>query len=220
MLALAGYPLGVKCMFLDRSEDAPGAQVSSLLRGELGDPQRLKALAAQNDVLTFDWENVPGRALALLGKRVLVRPPPAALEASQDRLREKALFTSLRIPVAAHAAVDSWSDLSRAIRTLGARGILKTRRLGYDGKGQHVIRRPQDAQAAWAAMGGADLIYEKLQPFSREVSILGARAPSGRIVYYPLSANTHSGGVLRFGVAPYASRSLERAARRHLKNLL
>ena len=172
------------------------------------------------DVVTFDWENISGGALAPLEKITLVRPPRAALEASQDRLREKALFSALDVPVAAHAAVDSRDELLRATAKLGVHGILKTRRMGYDGKGQFVIRRAEDIDEAWSRIGGGGLIYEKFQAFSREVSIIGVRSAAGNIHYYPLTANTHAGGVLRYSVAPFASASLERAARRHLKKVM
>ncbi len=220
MLALAGYPLGLRCLFLDRSAEAPGAQVAPILVGDLEDPVRLLELAARTDVLTFDWENIPGSALAPLDALTTVRPPRAALEISQDRLREKALFTALEIPVAAHAAVDSQADLERAMARLGAPGVLKTRRLGYDGKGQYRIQQPHDLDAAWAQIGGAGLIYEQFQVFSREISIVGARSAGGDIVYYPLSANTHSGGILRFCSAPFSAAALERTARRYLKKVM
>ena len=220
MLALAGYPLGLRCLLLDRSLEAPGAQVAPILVGELEDPARLRELAARSDVLTFDWENISGAALAPLEKLAAIRPPRPALEASQDRLQEKALFRTLRIPVAAHAAVDVKQDLVRAAAKLGARGVLKTRRMGYDGKGQFVVRHAADIDAAWARLGGAGLIYEQFQKFSREVSIIGARSSAGDIVYYPLSVNTHSGGVLRYSLAPFVNQPLERLARRYLKKVM
>ncbi len=217
MLALAGYPLGLRCLFLDRSAAAPGAQVAPILVGDLEDPGKLMELAERSDVVTFDWENISGAALAPLEKTTNIRPPRKALEISQDRLLEKARFQSLKIPVAAHAAVDSKEDLVRAVRRLGARGVLKTRRLGYDGKGQYVLKQADDIEAAWAHIGAPGLIYEQFQRFSREISIIGARSAAGEIVYYPLSSNTHSGGVLRYSVAPFINRALERTARRYLK---
>src|ERR1700682_1711789 len=212
MLALAGYPLGIKCLFLDRSATAPGAQVAPILTGEFEDAAQLAALAASSDVLTFDWENISGKALAPLEKLTKVRPPRAALEVSQDRLAEKALFSKLQIPVAAHAAIDSKEQLIRATRKQGLPGVLKTRRLGYDGKGQFVLRDATQIDEAWAAIGGSGLIYEKFQEFSREVSIVGARSATGRTVFYPLSANTHGGGVLHYSIAPFANPRLERSA--------
>lgn len=220
MLALAGYPLGIHCVFLDRSANAPGAQVAPILTGELEDAAQLAALASCSDVLTFDWENISGCALAPLEKLTRIRPPRAALEASQDRLAEKALFSKLRIPVAAHAAVDGKEELIGAIRRLGFPGVLKTRRMGYDGKGQFTLRTPSHIDAAWEAMGGAGLIYEKFQEFSRELSIVGARSAAGRTVFYPLSANTHGGGILHYSIAPFANRALESSARTYLKRVM
>jgi 5-(carboxyamino)imidazole ribonucleotide synthase len=220
MLALAGYPLGLRCEFLDRDIDAPGAQVAPILIGELDDAGRLAQLAARSDVLTFDWENIPGAALAPLRKLTRIRPSPAALRVSQDRLHEKALFSKLRIPVAAHAAVDRRDQLRRAVRRLGSPGVLKTRRLGYDGKGQFVIRTGTQIDEAWSRLGTERLIYEALQPFSREVSIVGVRSSSGETAHYPLSANTHAGGILRYGVAPYSNRGLERTAALYLKRVM
>jgi 5-(carboxyamino)imidazole ribonucleotide synthase len=220
MLALAGYPLGIHCIFLDRSATAPAAQVAPILTGELEDAAQLAALAACSDVLTFDWENIAGEALAPLEKLTLVRPPRAALEASQDRLSEKALFSKLRIPVAAHAAIDSREQLIRATRRLGLPGVLKTRRLGYDGKGQFVLRNPDQIDQAWTAIGGSGLIYEKFQEFSREVSIVGARSATGQTVFYPLSANTHGGGILHYSIAPFINPKLERRAQTYLKRVM
>ena len=220
MLALAGYPIGVRCLFLDRSDDTPGAQVAPSLIGELEDPTLLAQLASRSDVVTFDWENISGAALEPLEKITRVRPPRAALQASQDRLAEKALFTRLKIPVAAHAAVGTLEELHRAADKIGLPGVLKTRRLGYDGKGQFVLRAPADVERAWDAIGGADLIYEKFQNFSREVSLIGARSAAGRTVFYPLSANTHGGGILRYSVAPFSNAALERAARIYLQRVM
>ena len=220
MLALAGYPIGVRCLFLDRSDDTPGAQVAPSLIGELEDPGLLAQLAARSDVVTFDWENISGAALEPLEKITRVRPPRAALQASQDRLAEKALFTRLKIPVAAHAALGTLEELQRAVKKIGLPGVLKTRRLGYDGKGQFVLRAPADVERAWNAIGGADLIYEKFQNFSREVSLIGARSAAGRTVFYPLSANTHGGGILRYSVAPFSNAALERAARIYLQRVM
>jgi 5-(carboxyamino)imidazole ribonucleotide synthase len=220
MLALAGYPLGIHCTFLDRSAAAPAAQVAPILIGELEDPAQLAALAAGSDVVTFDWENISGRALAPVEKLTRVRPPRQALEVSQDRLTEKALFSKLRIPVAAHAAVDSKQQLLRAVARLGLPGVLKTRRMGYDGKGQLVVKNAAHVDAAWDAMGGPGLIFEKFQAFSRELSLVGARSATGQTVFYPLSANVHEGGILHYSIAPYSNRRLERSAHAYLKRVM
>ena len=220
MLALAGYPLGLHCLFLDRSPDSPGAQVSPILLGELEDAALLLELASSSEVVTFDWENISGEVLAPLEKIATIRPPRAALEVSQDRLQEKALFNTLKIPMAAHAAVDDKNDLLKATAKLGTNGILKTRRLGYDGKGQCFIRGAADVDGAWDRMGGTGLIYEQFQEFSREVSIIGARSAAGEIVYYPLAVNTHADGILRYSIAPYVNAPLEKTARRYLQRVM
>jgi 5-(carboxyamino)imidazole ribonucleotide synthase len=220
MLALAAYPLGVHSLFLDRAADTPGGQVAPIIVGELEDPQKLDELARRSEVVTFDWENISGAALAPLAAITEVRPPRAALEASQDRIVEKALFRKLKIPVTPHAPIDSQAQLRNAMRELGTPGVLKTRRLGYDGKGQFVLRGMQSIDAAWEALGGAGLIYEKFQRFSREVSIIAARSAAGKIVFYPLSCNTHGNGVLRYGIAPFARPQLERAAQSYIRRVL
>ncbi len=220
MLALAAVPLGLSTCFLDRSAAAPAAAVAPILVGELEDPAMLAELAARSDVLTFDWENISGAALAPLEPSIAIRPSAAALEVSQDRLLEKALFARLGVPVAPHAAVDTPADLHAAIRRLGVPGVLKTRRLGYDGKGQYVVRDPKGVETAWETLGADGLIYEAFQQFSREVSIIGARSADGRVVTYPLSTNTHSGGILRHTIAPYVNTKLERLAQAHLRKVL
>ena len=177
-------------------------------------------LASRSDVVTFDWENISGRALEPLEKITQVRPPRAALEVSQDRLAEKALFTRLKIPVAAHCAVDSRAELIRAAEKIGLPGVLKTRRLGYDGKGQFVLRATGDVDQAWAAIGAAGLIYEKFQEFSRELSLVGVRSASGQAVFYPLSCNTHGGGILRHSIAPFINARLEKSARLYMKRVM
>jgi 5-(carboxyamino)imidazole ribonucleotide synthase len=220
MLALAGIPLGLTFEFLDRDASTPGGQVAPLLAGALDDPARLAELGSRNDVLTFDWENVPRAALAALGRGTPIRPSPRALGIAQDRLQEKALFTRLGIPVTPHARIDSRAQLDRALAQVGLPGVLKTRRLGYDGKGQAVIRSAAEAALAWERLGGQPLIYEAFQPFSAEVSVIGARSVRGERVTYPLTANTHGDGILRHSIAPYGDARLARAATRYLRSVM
>jgi 5-(carboxyamino)imidazole ribonucleotide synthase len=220
MMALAGYPLGIRCSFLDRSAQAPGAQVAPLLEGPLEDALLLSELASKSDVVTFDWENVSGRALEPIERLTAIRPPRAALEVSQDRLSEKALFERLKIPVAEHVPVGDRVQLARAVRELGVPGLLKTRRMGYDGKGQFLIGSPQDVVAAWNLIGAEGMLYEKFQKVSLEISIIGARSVAGDIACYPLSANHHAGGILRYGIAPFTHRRLESAAKTYLKRVM
>ena len=219
MLALAGIPLGLKIEFLDRDTATPGGQVAPLRVGALDDPLQLAELHRRNDVLTFDWENVPRAALAALKGGSPIRPSPRALGIAQDRLQEKALFTRLGIPVTPHARIDTRRQLERALLEIGLPGVLKTRHLGYDGKGQAMIRSAADAAAAWERLGGRSLIYEAFQSFSGELSALGVRSPRGKLAYYPLAANTHGDGILRHSIAPYTDARLARAAARYLRRV-
>lgn len=220
MLALAGYPLGLRFVFLDQSEDAPGAQLGPLVKGAFDDPERLAELARNVDAVTFEFENVPVDAIRKIAATKPFQPPPNALGASQDRLDEKTLFKSLRIPTPPFAAVDSREDLVQATRSIGLPGVLKTRRLGYDGRGQFVVRTPADIDLAWQTLGSVPLIYEGFVDFSREVSIIGARSTRGEIACYPLAANVHSEGILRYTLAPYRNASLQRQAEGYLKRLM
>jgi 5-(carboxyamino)imidazole ribonucleotide synthase len=220
MLALAGYPLGQDFLFLDRSTDTPGAKVAPSLCGEFTDRKLLRELARRSEVITFDWENVSVESLAALGRRTRIAPPLAALAVSQDRLSEKRLFERLGIPTTRYAAVGSRAALLRAVRKIGLPGVLKTRRMGYDGKGQAVLRSAADLDAAFAAMGGQDAIYEEFVPFDHEVSIIGARSTRGEVAIYPLNHNVHRDGVLRVTRAPAGTPALQRRAAAHLRKVL
>jgi 5-(carboxyamino)imidazole ribonucleotide synthase len=220
MLALAGYPLGLRFTFLDPSKDACAAQVGECIQGAYDDPAKLRQLADAVDVLSFEFENVPVNTLTAVTQRKPLYPPVAALAASQDRLAEKTLFNKLGIPTPAFRAVDSLAQLQQAVTEIGLPGILKTRRLGYDGRGQHRLRKPQDVAAAWQALGGVPLIYEAFVPFTREVSVIGARSSKGEIAIYPLTENTHQHGVLHLSTAPYKNPRLQQQAERHLNKLL
>ena len=220
MLALAGYPLGLKFVFLDKSADAPGAQVGEILLGEFSDAQKLVALAARVDLLTYDVENVPVTALADLPKNKAFLPPIAALAAGQDRLSEKQLFAQLKIPTPKYRSVDSMPDLEEAMHAIGYPAVLKTRRLGYDGRGQRVIHGPAELGSAFNALGGVPLILEEFIEFEREVSLIGVRSRRGDMRFYPLSENHHSDGILRLSLAPYPDRRLQTLAQRYLKRIL
>jgi 5-(carboxyamino)imidazole ribonucleotide synthase len=220
MLALAGYPLGLRFAFLDQSEDAPGAQVGRIIRGAFDDPEKLAQLAQDVDVVTFEFENVPVATLEPIAAWKPFWPPVAALGTSQDRLHEKNLFLSLKIPTPPFAAVDTLADLQAAVKKIGVPGILKTRRLGYDGRGQYRLRQASDIGPAWEALGSVPLIYEAFVNFSREVSIIGVRSTRAETRFYPLCANTHEAGILRYSIAPYRNASLQKQAETYIKRLL
>src|SRR3954464_3998992 len=220
MMALAGYPLGLDFLFLDKDANTPGGQVAPILEGELTDRGLLGKLSERCGVLTFDWENIPVEALENLPGRARIAPPLRALGCAQDRLSEKRTFELLGIPTTRYAAVDSRASLELAVKSIGLPGVLKTRRMGYDGKGQFVLRKPADLDAAWTALGKAPLLYENLVPFDAEVSIIAVRAADGEVAFYPLNLNVHRDGILRLTRAPYGNAALARQAQRAAKKLL
>jgi 5-(carboxyamino)imidazole ribonucleotide synthase len=161
-----------------------------------------QAALAQCQVVTYEFESVPVAAVAALAARVPVFPPPLALEVAQDRWAEKSCFRDLGIGTAPFAAVDSVEDLARAVEQLGLPAVLKTRRLGYDGKGQFVLRRVEDVAAAWHAVGQAPSILEGFVHFERELSLIAVRGRDGHTAFYPLVENHHQLGILRKTLAP------------------
>jgi 5-(carboxyamino)imidazole ribonucleotide synthase len=220
MLALAGYPLALQFRFLDSSAESPGGQVGPLVTGAFDDPASLERLAADVDLVTYEFENVPVGALQQVATSRPCLPPVEALRISQDRLLEKELFTRLGIPTPPFRAVDSRADLLAAVAALGLPCVLKTRRLGYDGKGQHYLRKASDVASAWAELGGVPLILEGFIRFDREVSIIGARSTTGEVRAYPVVENTHRAGILRVTRAPYRNARLQKSAEVHLRRLL
>ncbi len=220
MMALAGYALGLQFKVLDPAPDACAGQVATLLLGAYDAPEQLHALATWADVVTFDFENVPAPALALLEQQVAVYPPSAALAIAQDRVAEKTLFRELGIPTAQFAVVDSLADLQHATQEVGLPALLKTRRLGYDGKGQRRLHSAQDVEGAWADLGNAPLILESLIPFEREVSLLAVRGRDANSAYYPLVENTHQDGILHCSRAPCAQPRLEQMAGEYAQRIL
>ena len=223
MLALAGYPLGLDFLFLDPARDAPAGRVAPVLHGPFTDPELLGRLARECAVLTFDWENISVAALrthAAAARGARICPPIAALATAQDRVSEKRLFERLGIPTTRWRAIDSRAQLERALREVGVPGVLKTRRMGYDGKGQVRVRTAQDAHRSWEELGKVPLIYEEWVPFDCEVSIIGARSTTGAIAVYPLNGNVHSHGILRVTRAPYGPPRWQRTAASHLLRCL
>ena len=211
MLALAGYPLGVDCTLLDTTLDAPGAQVADAVLGELGDPAALAKLAERVDVVTLEIENVAVGALESLHGRIEVFPPPAAVAAAQDRLAEKTLFRSLGIPTAEFVTIDSEADAAAAER-LGWPAILKTRRMGYDGRGQRVVDSTAALAAAWRDLGSVPSIAEAFVAFDREVSLIGVQGARNERAFYPLAENVHSNGILASTIAPCEDAALQQQA--------
>ncbi|MDP2106337.1 MAG: ATP-grasp domain-containing protein, partial [Desulfobulbaceae bacterium] len=200
MLALAGYPLGLQFIFFDPAEEPCASQVGPCLKSAYDDENKLRELAAQVDLVTFEFENVPVEAVRFLEKMIPVRPGLRALEVAQDRLQEKNLFQELEIPVPAYRAVDSARAVEESASAIGLPMVLKTSRFGYDGKGQMVLRDLADIPTAWEKMQKKSLIAEKLVAFDREVSLLAVRGVSGETIFYPLAENVHHQGILKRSV--------------------
>lgn len=197
MLALAGYPLGLEFAFLDPAEEACAAPLGERIQAGYLDQDALARFCAGIDLATYEFENVPQAAADFVAARVPLLPGVPALTAGQDRLSEKQLFVALGIPVPAFVAVSSRAGLAAAVQHTGLPAVLKTRRMGYDGKGQYVLRSPGDLDIAWAALGSQPLILEAFVPFQREVSCLAVRGRDGAVRFYPLVENVHRSGILR-----------------------
>ena len=224
MMALAGAPLGLRFLVMDTAADACAGQFAPLLVGDYRDESALAEFASKVDVATFDFENVPAESAEWLAQRVPVFPNPRALAVAQDRLVEKSLFRELGIPVGAFADVGSLDALRSEVDRLGGACILKTRRLGYDGKGQFRIKSPADVDAAWQALGAqagtVGLIVEAFIPFERELSVVAVRGRDGEFRTWPLTENWHVDGVLSASLAPaQVDAVLAEAAYAHARRL-
>jgi 5-(carboxyamino)imidazole ribonucleotide synthase len=204
MLALAGIPLGHQFRFLDSSGDSPARVGGELVVGAFEDHATLDRFAQGLDVCTYEFENVPSASLEYLAERVPVFPHPPALHVGQDRISEKELFALCGVPIQKYASASTRAEFDDALDIVGVPCVVKTRRMGYDGKGQAVVRDIADAADAWATLGSAEggLIVEEFVAFEREVSVIGVRARDGAFASYPMVHNVHTGGILRTSIAP------------------
>ena len=225
MLALAGYPLDFHFRFLDPSPQAPVGRVASRVTAEYTDFEALEKFAHGLALVTYEFENVPVEALRFLQKLVPVYPSAQALETAQDRRSEKLLFQKLGIPTTKSAVINSAGELHQTVKKIGLPAILKTCRLGYDGKGQWVLRTGEDVERVKNEIPSTPLILEEFVKFSRELSILAVRARNGETAFYRLVENHHRDGILRLSLAPAPrltealQREAEAAARRVLESL-
>ena len=224
MLALAAAPLGARLLVMDTVADACAGQCAPLLVGDYRDEAALGEFASKIDVATFDFENVPAESAEWLSRRVPVFPNPRALASAQDRMVEKTLFRELGIPVPDFMDVPDRAALDAAVAAIGTPCILKTRRLGYDGKGQFRIRSVADVDAAWEALGvqaaKVGLILEGFVAFERELSVVAVRGRDGSFRTWPLTENWHVDGVLSASLAPARCEpALEAQAHAHARAL-
>lgn len=220
MLGFAARNLGVECRFLDPSISPPAGVCGEVIQRPFDDAVALAELAATCDVITYEFENVPVSALQQIEGEVPIYPPVDALRHAQDRLDEKQLFEQLGIPLPTYHAIDVPEDLATAAELLGLPLVIKTRRLGYDGKGQFVIRTPTDIDAAWRTLGGQPLIAEQWVSFDFEVSSIGARNADGEVKIYALSFNNHRDGILRTSRSPVDAPRLREKASAYVRLLL
>jgi len=196
MLGLAGIPLGCSFRFLDPDPGCPAAAVGETVAGRFDDADALARLVAGCDLATYEFENVPAATAEFLAGRLPTRPGPRSLAIAQDRVAEKRFFAECGVPVQAFAAIDAAGDLDAAAGAVGFPALLKTRRMGYDGKGQRRVGNLAEARAAFADLGGVPCILEAFVPFVREASVIVTRSPRGMATYGPIE-NEHVGGILR-----------------------
>ena len=220
MLGYAARDLGVECRFVDPSDSPPAAVCGEVLQRPFDDSKALAELAATCDVVTYEFANVPVEALYKIDDKVPVYPPASALRHAQDRLDEKRLFDQLDIPLPGYRTVDSREDIVTATEELGLPVVIKSRRLGYDGKGQFIVREREDIDTAWKTVGGQPLIAEQWINFDFEVSCIGARNVDGDIVIYPLSRNFHEGGILKTSRSPIDAPVIADRAETYVQRML
>lgn len=203
MLSVAASRLGFKSHIFEPGANPPAGQVAdSVTTAPYADLDALTSFAKSVDVITFEFENIPAEALDAVEKLRPVLPARNALATSQDRITEKAFLSGLGLHVAAYANVETAEDLTAAVAAVGAPSILKTRRFGYDGKGQARLKTTDDAQSAWDALGNTPSVLEGFIDFSHEVSVIGARSQSGEVVCYDPGENVHRDGILHTTTLP------------------
>ena len=222
MLALAGYPLTLNFRFYDPSPMATAGIIAESVTGEYDDFESLESFLEGLDVVTYEFENVSLKAVDFIQQRMDVFPPIQALEVAQDRLNEKNFFTKLGIPIAPFAQVDSFADLKKAIKKIGLPGILKTRRFGYDGKGQWFLQTPEDVENLKEATSLKWMIYEGYVDFYEELSLLSVRSKSGETAFYPLIENEHHEGILQVSFSPtsFSDHIRQKEAEEYAKKVL
>ncbi len=232
MLGLAGLPLGFQFRFLEPSADCPAARLGEVVHAPYDDHDGLERFALDLSIATYEFENVPAQTAEWLSQRLTLAPSAKALAIAQDRITEKSTFRDLGIPVQPFASISSDDDITRALKAVPLPAVLKTRRYGYDGKGQRVLHATETNQlsivrSAWDELGRVPCILEAFVPFSAEVSMIAVRArragAPAQIEFYPLVQNEHRGGILWKSQAPAPCDSdgkLDASAREHVRTLM
>ncbi len=222
MLALAGYPLGERFLVVDPSPAAGASHLARMIVGTYDDSGALDSLIEECSVVTYEFERVPAASARRVAERVPVHPNPGVLEVSQDRLTEKQLFNRHGLKTPEFRPVLGRAELEAAVESLGPPVVVKTRREGYDGKGQVVVRGRDDIERSHRELAGKDLLVEALVDFDRELSLLAVRSRQGDIAFYPLVENLHREGILRLSKAPAPelTAALQRGAEAHARALM
>ncbi len=223
MLALEAHRLGLGVQLYDPATDACANQVANATTAEWNDTAALIKFANSVDSITLEFENIPLSAIQVLAQHKTVLPNSSVLHVAQDRLHEKTLFGQLNIATTIFFTVTSLAELQHATNKLGLPAVLKTRRLGYDGKGQFLIQKPDQTEQAWQQLGANPdgLILEEFISFQRELSLIAVRDHNSQTKFYPLTENHHAGGILRFSIAPATqTEQLQTQAEEHCTKIL
>jgi 5-(carboxyamino)imidazole ribonucleotide synthase len=220
MLSLAAYPLGIRPACLDPSADACASQVSPVVLGNFNDADALSRFLEKVDLVTYETENIPLDCALSVSKTHSLYPSASILQIAQDRLLEKTFFKNLGIPTPKFYPINSKESLQEACAQLNFPAVLKTRRMGYDGKGQILLQKTEDIANAWATLEGQDLILEEFVRFTYEVSQICVRSSSKETRFYPLVHNHHQQGILRWSEAPHNQEKLQGLAQQYAKLIL
>ena len=220
MLAMAAIPLGQQVICLEKTSDCPAGLVTDIFEATYDDVSKIKELSSKIDVITYEFENISVETLKAIESHLPIYPPIKALEVSQERVIEKTFFNRCKVPTVAFEAVNSEVDLLTAVKKIGLPGILKTCRLGYDGKGQFHLKEASDIPKSWKELGNQPLIYEERIEFDKEVSMIGVRGRGGQIAFYPLIENHHKNGILNISKAPYENEALTSLAQCYTQIIL
>jgi 5-(carboxyamino)imidazole ribonucleotide synthase len=202
MLAIAAPRVGCTMRFISPDPSAPAGLIAELIVADYENDAALAHFAEGLDVVTYEFESIPSKPVRSIEEQIPVRPSTKILEIAQDRAFEKRCFERLGIPTSPFEVVETMRDAREALERIGLPAVLKTRRMGYDGKGQGVIQRRDDLAIAWIKTNGAPAIVEKFVKFRRELSIIAVRSTTGETAFYPLVENHHDDGLLRFSLAP------------------
>jgi 5-(carboxyamino)imidazole ribonucleotide synthase len=220
MLALSAHPLGIEVLCIDPDENCPATKVARVIHANFSDTDEIIKHFQHMDCITYETENLPIQYVEEIGRQCFLKPDIEALRITQDRLLEKKFLSSLDIPTAGFRNIESWEDVKEAIELFDFPVVLKTRKSGYDGKGQAVVENWDEARRAWKSMCQQALIIEKFMVFDVEISVIAVRNQEGHILFYPLTLNEHRSGILYVSRAPYINENYANQAQSAAKKIM